>query len=108
MKMSKLVFPGITMIAVTYGLARFSYELLLYWDYSSWAGLLMCGCFPLVSFWLVQVHDLYPRPMEQPLHFGLKKPSKAALIHGLTLGPVLVLSCLALVQSSLRQNGDSL
>jgi len=29
MKMSKLVFPGITMIAVTYGLARFSYGLLL-------------------------------------------------------------------------------
>lgn len=29
MKMSKLVFPGIMMIAVTYGLARFSYGLLL-------------------------------------------------------------------------------
>lgn len=29
MRMSKLVFPGITMIAVTYGLARFSYGLLL-------------------------------------------------------------------------------
>src|SRR5699024_873646 len=29
MKVSKLVFPGITMIAVTYGLARFSYGLLL-------------------------------------------------------------------------------
>ena len=29
MRMSRLVFPGITMIAVTYGLARFSYGLLL-------------------------------------------------------------------------------
>lgn len=29
MKMTRLVFPGITMIAVTYGLARFSYGLLL-------------------------------------------------------------------------------
>src|SRR5699024_8698537 len=29
MRMSKLVFPGITMIAVSYGLARFSYGLLL-------------------------------------------------------------------------------
>src|SRR5699024_12836232 len=29
MKMTRLVFPGITMISVTYGLARFSYRLLL-------------------------------------------------------------------------------